>query len=136
MKNILKKLFLVNEIKSKQGILHFQRWRIIQTKWFSIFIHKIFESDKDVHLHNHPWDFSVFILSGGYVEELEFKNEVRRSFTFKKYNSKTFHKIKELLSTTTSLVFVGKRYREWGYLVDGKEIKKDVYRDLKNKNKL
>jgi hypothetical protein len=131
VKKIFRKLFFVNEIKSNSGDLHFQRWRIIQTKYFSIFIHNIYIEDKDIHLHNHPWNFSVFILKGGYIEELEDGEDVRKPFGFKSYKSEKYHKIKKLLAPTKSIAFVGKRYREWGYLVDGEQIDKDKYRKMK-----
>lgn len=69
MKDLFRKLFLIKEIKSKLGILHFQRWRIVQTPWFSIYIHRIFREDEDQHCHSHPWSFVSFILNGSYTEK-------------------------------------------------------------------
>jgi len=69
---LLQKLFpLVLEIKSKTGILHFKRWRIFSCSKFNIFLHEISEADKDLHLHNHPWNFRSIILWGCYVELLK-----------------------------------------------------------------
>jgi len=33
-----------------------------------IYLHHILRSDKDRHLHDHPWDYSSIILKGGYFE--------------------------------------------------------------------
>lgn len=48
---------------------YMERW-IWQTPWFSVHVHHILRSDADEHLHDHPWGFSSFLLSGGYVEIL------------------------------------------------------------------
>ncbi len=41
--------FLVKEIKSKAGELHFRRWRLLQLPFFAIYIHGIYKSDEDLH---------------------------------------------------------------------------------------
>jgi len=44
------------------------RYTLIKTKWFSLKIHKIIQSDPE-DLHDHPWSFISLILWGGYTEE-------------------------------------------------------------------
>ena len=61
-------LFLVKEIKSKAGELHFRRWRFLETPWFGIYLHYIAKADEDKHPHDHPWSFVGIILWGGYEE--------------------------------------------------------------------
>lgn len=134
---LFRKLFLVKEIISKTGVLHFQRWRILDLGIIAIYIHKIYEPDQDQHLHNHPWNYFNLILSGGYeVEELlhgcyqVFNTMEPMKFSFRKHNE--YHKIKYLHSPTTTLFITGRRKYEWGYFVDGQFVNNEEYR--KNKN--
>ncbi len=128
---------LIKEIKSKEGILHFRRWSIFQSKYFSIFIHGIYKEDNDLHLHNHPWNLFTFVLKGSYIEEIETGINLR-NFSNCAYRTRNkYHKIKTLLSKevfTLALVF-GKRNDNWGYLVDNKHIIHTDYRQKKNGNK-
>jgi hypothetical protein len=71
IKKIIKKLFLAKEIISKEGVLHFRRWRIIECLLFNIYIHKIYVKDND--LHDHPWNYFSLILSGSYIEKTKDK---------------------------------------------------------------
>lgn len=66
----------VKTIVSKDGKLHFKRFAILETERFAIYIHRIYESDKDEHLHSHPWHFWGMVLKGSYVER------------YKKYSTK------------------------------------------------
>lgn len=44
------------------------RWRLLDCKWFGVYVHKFHRSDSDEH-HDHPWAFASLILWRGYVEE-------------------------------------------------------------------
>jgi|SRR6185436_1243939 len=143
MKKILRKLLLVKEIISKQGIIHFRRYRLLQTPLFSIYIHQICQSDTD-DMHDHPWHFLSIILKGGY-------REISRSFPYFKdlkvvdyypgdvivHHLNDVHKISLLNKSVWTLVFVFGRKKYWGYrLKDGISIGHEEYRSLKNKGKL
>ena len=133
---LLRKVFLVKEIVSKKGVVHFQRYRILQFWLFSIYVHYIAKSDEDKCPHSHPWNFVSFILSGGYFEyfwenslfrtlindsntphiKTQKNTYLRFSFICRKYDD--FHKI-ELLAPTWTLVFTGRRVNDnWGYLTE------------------
>ena len=146
-------LFLVKEIRSKDGELHFKRWRLISTPWFSIYIHGIYKEDEDLHLHDHPWNYTSLILRGYFTErsmsydviksdDSEWRNKrvserVIGPFRLINRKAEQFHKILKLHSKAVyTLFFVGKRKREWGYDVNGKWIDHETYRKLKNENKL
>jgi hypothetical protein len=125
---------LIKEIRSKKGVLHFKRWRILKTPWFSIYIHGIYMHDLDPHSHNHPWKIWTMILKGGYLEKIEsggsdnfrIRNPGHMSYT----TTESFHKIKRMIKTPTyTLAIVGKRTNElWGYKVDGDFIDHKKYR--------
>jgi len=127
---------LVKEIKSKEGVLHFRRWRILYTPWFKINLHGIYHHDEDKHLHNHPWNFLNIILKGYYVEELEGKLSFRYPGQVAKRTKNQFHKIESLLSKSVyTLNIMWGKEEVWGYRVDGKFVDHETYRQLKRKNK-
>ena len=54
-------------ITRNEGELYLRRLRVVSCPWFGIYIHW-FEASDDDSLHDHPWPFLSFILSGGYWE--------------------------------------------------------------------
>jgi hypothetical protein len=142
MKNLIRKLFLVKEISSRYGEVHFRRYRIISSPWFNIYIHHILKSDEDLHPHSHPFDFISIILYGGYEEVRHINTSNRlidylgvktivKWFTSFKYNE--FHKIKLLKNSCVTLVFTGPRItKDWGYLTEKGFIQHEEYRKRKN----
>jgi hypothetical protein len=128
---------LIKEIRSKEGKLHFRRWELLKTKWFSIWIHGIYESDQDLHLHNHPWDFKSIVLKGSYIELTEKGFVWQTPLKFNSRNGENFHKIYKLLTPVVyTLFFVTPPKREWGYEVNGEFITHEKYRELKKQGKL
>lgn len=133
------KLFkLVKEIRSQEGVLHFKRWSIVSCKWFNIYLHAIHKHDEDLHLHNHPWNFFIFCISGFYKEKLQNKEVFVGPLSFRYRDAKDFHKIEKLYSKVVyTLVVTGKRRtEEWGYFVNGQEIDHIAYRKLKREGQL
>lgn len=137
--SLLRKLFLVKEIKSKEGELHFQRWRLLQTPLGSVYIHRIFRADQDLHCHDHPWSFVGVVLSGGYIaRRLEPSGASKYVSSVVSYNKSTdFHQICSMNKVpTTTLVITGPRNREWGYSVDGNWMHHKEYREKKRAKQL
>jgi hypothetical protein len=149
--NILGKMFkLIKEIKDREGNLHFQRYQILKTPWFSICIHRIFQHDKDPFCHDHPWDFWSLILKGCYTEETVLKNDEgsfiysyrkRSPFSFKYHQAEDFHKLAVVVKgPVTTLVILKPRKRAWGYHLPsskykeyrGEWIDNETFRKLKN----
>lgn len=136
------KLFkTVKKIVSKEGVLHFKRFAVVECKWFNIYIHTILKADEDPHLHDHPWDYVSLVLKGSFLEGSVDKNKdsvmtalVRGSISMQK--AERFHKI-VMLSLASKMVktlfFTGPRRREWGYDVDGTWIHNEIYRQNKRK---
>lgn len=154
----MKFLKTVKKIKSNNGVLHFSRFAIVETDLFSIYIHRIHKSDRDEHLHNHPWPYLNIILSGSYSEaykpeegvcppvsvEISRNNGSRdvwglrhvRPGTISVSGTKRYHKIYALRSNkVTSLMIVGRRQPSWGYDLDGIHVDFKAYRALKNQTK-
>lgn len=129
---------LIKEIRSKEGELHFKRWRILKTPWLEVYIHGIYKEDQDEYLHNHPWKIWTMILKGGYFEELHTGEHRLRTFGHMSYAKiSDFHKIKKMYkSPTYSLAIVGRRINaDWGYMVDGRFIDHLSFRENKNKKR-
>jgi hypothetical protein len=128
---------LIKEIKSKSGKIHFRRWELLKTPWFSIWIHGIYAADEDLHLHNHPWNFKSIVLKGSYIEKTEKGFIWQAPGKFNSRNGNDFHKIYRLLKPSVYTLFiVSPVKREWGYKVDGEFIQHEEYRKLKHENKL
>jgi len=98
------------------------RWRILQTPWASLYLHRIDTPDSRPTLHDHPWSFIAFVLRGGYVERRldPLKMQVNEHRVVRRINIMRrgdYHAIMRLLGKPTwTLLLVGSRRRTWGYL--------------------
>ncbi len=118
---ILRKLFKVREIPHPEGGLYLRRY-FITPRWFPlrVFVHQIFTPDPDRVMHDHPWDFWTFPLSG--YREVNMHNRgfvdlCRWHFRPAEY----VHRIIHLDYTPTwTIVVARKARREWGFWVDGR----------------
>lgn len=142
MFNLIKKFFLVKEIKSKEGVLHFLRYRVIECSLFSIYIHYIAKSDEDKNPHSHPWSFWSLILFGGYYETLINRHTKEKQYFKKEFLSAghrfydDYHQI-SLIKPTWTLVFCSPRNENytWGYLTEEGHVDHITYRINKNNEK-
>lgn len=127
----------VKEIKSKDGVVHFRRWRILYTPWFKINLHGIYKRDEDKHLHNHPWNFASIVLKGFYVEEKSDGLNLRYPGQIAIRKKDVFHKIYSLCSKSVyTLNIMWGKEEVWGYKVDDKFVDHETYRQMKNNNLL
>lgn len=98
------------------------RWRVIQTPWAALYLHRFDGPDPRPTLHDHPWNFVSVMLRGGYVERrldtvTMQVNEHRVVRLVNVMRTHDAHAITRLLRTPSwSLLFVGRRVRTWGYL--------------------
>lgn len=124
----------VKEIRSREGVLHFERYAIIETSLFALYVHTIHKHDEDKHLHSHPWNFMTIVLSGAYLALA--KNgfaTIKSPGSFSKMSRHDFHKIGGILNGPVKTLFLayGKR-SPWHYLVDGEKVESSEYRRLKH----
>jgi len=126
----------VKEIRSQQGELHFQRYAIIETHKWALYIHRIYKEDKDEHLHSHPWNFMSVILWGAYIEQYapEYNRmRVKCEGSFSKADRNYFHKIVDILrGPVTTLFFTWGTHQPWHYWVKGEKVESTEYRKQKN----
>lgn len=98
------------------------RWRIVQTPWFALYLHRMDGPDSRPTLHDHPWDFLSIVLRGGYVERRldPLTRQVNEHRTVRRVNrmrTHDAHAIRSLLRVPTwTLLLVGARRRTWGYI--------------------
>lgn len=127
-------------IRTHDGKPYLRRYVITRNKWFRIFIHEILMSDEDEEMHDHPWDFTTFLLSGGYVEEIPRGNYIskkyrekgmneemplselktrtyRPRFSIIRHRAEDFHRI-ELEKPVWTLFFAGNKRRQWGFMTE------------------
>lgn len=124
----------VKEIRSKTGELHFKRFAIIETRWFAVYIHKIYKADKDPFVHNHPWNFFSIVLWGGYYEDTQWgSGGARDVFNINWGNRKYFHKIAAIIWPTTTLFCTFGKKKPWGFLTNQGYVDSEEY--IKNKEK-
>lgn len=127
----------IKEIKSKKGEVVFRRYKLFYTPWFNCYLHEWFQSDKDRHLHTHPWNFLGIILKGGYIEETPEGKKRRGPLSIVKGKHSYIHKVNELLCNKGwTLFFTGKKTYPWGFVVDDKVVSNNEYRILKREGKL
>ena len=97
------------------------RWRLIETPWGSIYLHRMDGPDSRPTLHDHPWNFLSIVLRGGYVERrldpmTREVDEAHRVTTVNHMRTHDAHAIVSLLRVPSwTLVLVGARRRTWGY---------------------
>jgi hypothetical protein len=99
-----------------------ERWRLVQTPWFGVYVHFIFREDLDRVPHDHPWRFRSLVLRGGYVEELHERPGdgrsrlvARRRWRTHRFPLHHAHRIVQVVPGTVTLVVVGRKVRVWGF---------------------
>jgi hypothetical protein len=96
---------------------------------FNVTLHKIVKSDDPI-FHDHPWPYFTIILRGGYYEHTplyaangKIIGELSQwrgpgSIIYRK--AKEFHwlELDESVGPATTLFFMGRQQRDWGFLVN------------------
>lgn len=114
---------------ASRGIL-LQRYYLLETRWFAMYLHHLHASDDDRALHDHPWSFVTCLLSSGYFEWIPptqrpwRRRSARTRYTPARVWRRRFsvlwrpatwqHRL-ELMRPTWTLVFRFRRKREWGF---------------------
>jgi len=98
--------------------LYLSRWFIFSSKWLTIYLHKIYESD--IELHTHPWDNISFPV-GGCIRE----HHVDHSYTTLKNFRPYFRKAEQphrlgVDGVSWSVFICFRRRRKWGFVSDYK----------------
>lgn len=115
---LLKTTYIPETATAETALL--ERWRIVQTPLFAVYLHCHFKPDPSRHLHDHPYNFRTWILKGDYSERrdsgLLF---VWRAGSQHRMRAELAHSIHALSRVPTwTLLFVGRRRRDWGFYTD------------------
>lgn len=120
---IMNRLFPRRDIIIKDR-LYLRRWFIkgwgTDSQWF---IHNIRLPDEGRDLHDHPWDFTSWILKGGYSEEVLRSEgtttwpEMRFHTIGERIENTAYHahRIGTVRGSTYTLVHTGPARRVWGF---------------------
>lgn len=107
----------------KPGNPMMERWRLVQTPLFGIYVHFIYREDLDPVPHDHPWRFWSLVLRGGYAEVYHDDARViehaqqreHRAGTVHSFSLRAAHRITAVQPGTVTLVLVGRKLRTWGF---------------------
>lgn len=92
------------------------RYYLRERTWGRAFLHVFHRGDEDRELHCHPFDFTSFILSGGYVEETEEESRFLAPGMVVSRPAEWRHRVvMESPEPAITLVFVTRPRREWGF---------------------
>lgn len=146
---VITKLFpLVKEIKSREGVVHFRRYAIVESRWFNVYVHQILHRDEDKDPHSHPWDYVSIILRGGYRESVIWPKHIGQNhwryteaYTVNHpvagmvmgHTTSAFHQIMRIDGPTWTLVLTGRKKHFWGYMTEDRGFVNHItYRKQKN----
>ena len=103
---------------------------------FNIFLHRFLKSDPD-DLHNHPWRWRTFILSGGYWEYTEFGKFWRAPLTYRCAEPNTFHRIEldKNVPYCWTLFIPSLNVQDWGFKTKNGWVNHEKYFEMKKLEK-
>ena len=108
---------------------------------FNIFLHRFIKSDPD-HLHDHPWNYTTIIISGGYYEwqpilskdgEVTGSKKIwRRPGTIIRARADSMHRVELAPGIYPRTIFIpGKKKKDWGFVIPEGKGKKHKWVDHK-----
>lgn len=144
IERLLDWLFKFELINIPSGDNYVKRWILCGGKvGRGIYLHKFSKSDYERHLHDHPWPFVSFLLKGSYMQhtrkttELPWplpagENQEHIRWINARLDPTAAHRISidETRGKVWTLVFHGKRMREWGFLTERGWVSHREYHDL------
>lgn len=103
----------------RDHIGNYMRRFILATPWFSIRLHSILRSDVERDLHDHPWSFVSFLISGGYDEIRQLAGGFQYGITWPRWSlirheAEDLHRIL-LDKPVWTFVVTGPVRRKWGF---------------------
>lgn len=119
-----------SDIVNGDGTTYMERWICKLPTGHMIRLHHIMRSDLDRHLHDHPFDFTSLLLTGGYLEFLPGLSfpMFRRRWSLLRRPATTLHKLHLPFGPVWTLVFTSPWKRQWGYQTEEGWVQWDKYR--------
>lgn len=103
-----------DQIFDGEGDAYMQRYHLEFTRDRSVRFHRLMASDPVLDLHCHPWDYTTFLMDGGYTEitpEGEVHYEAPCLLTRK---AEQLHRL-VLTAPVWTYIICGRVRRKWGY---------------------
>lgn len=110
------------------GELYMRRYYLERTKQRSVRFHQIFLSDRGHDLHDHPWDFTSFVLSGRYVELNPLGQQEFAAPTVIHRSAESLHRLVLPDGPVWTYVITGPVRRKWGFQTAGRWVPWDEYK--------
>lgn len=103
------------------------RYTLIDAKIFQLCLHVFIRSDS-TDLHDHPWHFVTLPIWRGYIEETPKGKSKKWPFIPLYRKPGHLHRV-ELINEkkAVTIVFMGKRVRDWGFVVKDKWVQWQQY---------
>jgi hypothetical protein len=115
LERALCKYFSYKEIGWTEIGEEFTRYKIWCTRWFNIYLHKLYAPQWHPECHDHPWSFVTIILWPGYLENVN-DHIFQRVPGSILYRPATFsHNVITPYGTSWSLVITGPKIQDWGF---------------------
>ncbi len=104
-------------------------FRLTEARWlgYALAVHEWSGDDDHRALHDHGQWFITLCLRGGYVDVSGAGRDVLRPGSIRFRDATFAHKVTEVLPGTLTVLIKGRPSRRWGFVVDGKLIKRDKY---------
>lgn len=80
-----------------------------------VFIHHLLRSDEDRAFHDHPWDFTTFLLTGRYIEHTPHGDTYYAAPAVLQRKAEHKHWLELPDGPMWTMLLVGHRRREWGF---------------------
>jgi hypothetical protein len=123
----------------KQDNPMMERWRLLQTPWFGVYLHFIYREDLDPVPHDHPWAFWRIVLRGGYLEHYyddpahgRYLLRAQRRWELGRFPTDHAHRIVLVKPDTVSLVVVGRKRRVWGFWGPAEDVRPRTWVDYRD----
>lgn len=95
---------------------YMHRYYIVRSRAANIRLHHIMRDDAERDLHDHPWDFTTHLLSGGYREHLGTGEIVEHHAPCTVHRRATdAHRLELLEGPMWTLIVTGPWFRTWGF---------------------
>lgn len=94
------------------------RWRF-ETPRGSIRLHHWLGSDDSRAFHDHPWDFTTFVLKGGYTDKSPKGDQILRAPAVQRRSALHEHTVVPLPGGAWTVIVTGPKIRAWGFWKNG-----------------
>lgn len=102
------------------------RWRV-ETPFGSVRLHHWLSHDDDRAPHDHPWNFTTFVLKGGYRDVSPEGNEYLHAPTVRHRSATHQHTVFPDEGGCWTVIVTGPKIRTWGFWIAGKFVKMNKY---------